>query len=139
MTNNEIFNSYSNQIVNVIDLETVTTAENGTGYFDGLMYLKNSFDTSDRARFTDRAGRLGIVLFTDMGNVVIFQRHTNSEEVFVTNVAPAFKNVVPNGALDKEYLEWLLNSVPTNRPTQIVNDIMKAVSIRTRADGKVLL
>jgi hypothetical protein len=124
----EVFESYTNRINNVLDADTVKDSANGTGYLDGLTRLKNTFEEGDRAKFTDEHGRVGVVLFTDFGNVVIFQRYKDNDYVFVSNVAPTFKNVVPCGALNSEFVEWMLNSIPTNRAQAIVDDVMKAAS-----------
>lgn len=125
-----VFETYTNRITESLTEEAVLAGENGTGYFDGLTSIqKPEGMEGDRAVFTDRYGRMGVVCFTDLGNVVIFQRHPE-KDIFVSNVAPAFRNVVENGAIGSESLEWYLNSVPTNRFQYIVEQMNAAIQIR---------
>ena len=126
-TINTIFDSYFDMIETTLADDVVQEGENGTGYFDGLTNLDG--EGLDRAKFTDRHGRKGVVLFTTLGNVVIFQRYRDGD-IFVSNVSPAFRSVVMNGAMGKEYLEWMLNSYPVNAAQTIVDTILKAAKVR---------
>lgn len=132
-----VFESYANRITNVLDLETVTDGANGTGYFDGLTSIDNPFEEGDCAKFTDQYGRVGVVLFTDFGNVVMFQRYKDNDYVFVSNTAPVFKNIIPDGALNSELVEWMLNSFSVNRAQSIIMDVVKAAAVRIRGQKVV--
>lgn len=55
---------------------------NGTGYMDGAIYAKT--DTLGLWAFTCPQGRKGLIIPTAVGNIVIFQRYTNSD-VLVCN------------------------------------------------------
>ena len=48
---------------------------NGTGYFDGLVDVP--FEGVGIRHFIDKANRVGLILPTKAGNLVMFQRYTN--------------------------------------------------------------
>ncbi len=111
----------------VLTAEQVLAAENGTGYFNGLMRMKAPASDVDRARFTDRHGRHGVVLFNKLGNVVFFQRYTDNDNVVVSNTPQAWTNVIPQGALTKSDVERILNTFnDVNYVNQIMEDITSA-------------
>ena len=51
--------------------------ENGTGYFDALAEVK--FEGTAVRNFIDPSNRIGIILPTDAGNLVIFQRFSDGQ------------------------------------------------------------
>ena len=57
---------------------------NGTGYYDNLTEV--SFDSTQVRHFIDQADRIGLILPTKAGNLVMFQRYTDgSNGVVVAN------------------------------------------------------
>ena len=66
-------------------IELTADHQNGTGYFDGLSRDKTIGKPGERFTFTAN-GRKGVVLCCASGNVVIFQRYTNREDVLCYHV-----------------------------------------------------
>jgi hypothetical protein len=98
-----VFVSDFAQITRELDADTVKAAENGTGYFDGLVHRDLGLEPGARAKFTDRHGRRGVVLATQLGNVVIFQRYIDDERTLVHNEPTELSNiVVRTGAMSTE-------------------------------------
>ena len=58
---------------------------NGTGYFDDLATDKEVGTAGERFTFTT-GGRKGVVLCCATGNVVIFQRYSNREDIHCYHV-----------------------------------------------------
>lgn len=72
---------------------------NGTGYFDGAVNEK--FESNAIVHFIDEANRIGLILPTQVGNLVLFQRYSNGGNGIATfNVAPALRSLV--GAMGLE-------------------------------------
>lgn len=112
--------------------KTVREAANGTGYFDGLMSRQPEGDETI-AKFKDHHGRIGFVLYTAVGNVVLFQRHAMDHSVWTSNVHHNLMGVIPNGALSVETVEHLIGACGTNPITMMVDRIIKAAHIRDLA------
>lgn len=66
-------------------IELTADHQNGTGYFDGLSKDKTIGEPGERFTFTAN-GRKGVVLCCATGNVVIFQRYKNREDVLCYHV-----------------------------------------------------
>jgi hypothetical protein len=89
------FNLDFDMIENTLSSEEVKAGENGTGYFDGLVHADFGLAVGQRAKFTDRHNRRGIVLITQVGNVVIFERYPDGAQgVLVHNEPRSLESVV---------------------------------------------
>lgn len=72
---------------------------NGTGYFDNAVNEK--FESNAIVHFTDETNRIGLILPTPVGNLVLFQRYSNGGNGIATfNVAPALRSLA--GAMGLE-------------------------------------
>ena len=94
---------------------------NGTGYFNALQQAKGLVKNGEFAKTVDNHGRRIIVLGTALGNVVIFERNSPSEEqrsqVLVTNCPTSLKHMLMlSGALTPDHLDSLIGSRPTASP-----------------------
>lgn len=66
-------------------IELTADHQNGTGYFDGLSRDKTIGKPGERFTFTAN-GRKGVVLCCASGNVVIFQRYSDREDILCYHV-----------------------------------------------------
>lgn len=80
-------------------IELTPDHQNGTGYFDGLSKDKTIGEPGERFTFTAK-GRKGVVLCCASGNVVIFQRYSDREDVLCYHVHSS------NGRSAGEYLSF---------------------------------
>jgi hypothetical protein len=137
-TPNELFYSYVVEIEHHLDAETVKAGSNGTGYFNGLTSIAPPSPQINRSRFMDEHDRQGVVFYTPVGNVVIFQRYTDhATGIYAYNTAPAFRSMLPNGALPLELLEWYMCGPTTipNRFQEIVKDMQKGLAALEKAEA----
>jgi hypothetical protein len=126
---------FADEVEHELTAEQVLEAENGTGYFDGFMHTDPPAPNVDRAKFTDRHGRHGVVLYNELGNVVIFQRFVDNLTVVVSNVPQAWKNVIPDGALNNCDVERILNPYDeVNYLNSIMKNVISAYLKRQRAN-----
>lgn len=129
MTTNKIkdtFEYFIDRIDNELDIgEIVQKMESYdySNYRNELVQLPNPFESGDMAKFKDKHGRVGVVFFTDIGNVVVFLTHS-----LVYMSARCFLNLMPNGPIEEDFLFWMKGDHRANRFQLILNDIMKATA-----------
>ena len=97
------------------DIDTVVEFKddwkNGTGYLDGAMRDATmiSGPHGSVVKFIDNFGRRAIAIKTRFGNVVIFQRYTDRDQVFAMNCPSRITAFLGfSGALDFSKLESLV-------------------------------
>ena len=91
--------------------------KNGTGYLNGLQNAKGLVEEGKFAKCIDDHGRKVLIVGTAVGNVVIFERFTSTEEqpcnVFVLNCPSVIKCLLGlSGNLGPEELDRLIGSSP---------------------------
>ena len=91
-------------------VEFKTSWANGTGYMDNAVHDK---EINEISKSIDTHGRRMILIPTLLGNVVIFERYTNSD-VIVSNEPLAIKKLVAgldvNTSLGEQELEFYLGT-----------------------------
>lgn len=119
------------RIDNVLDLSPRMLDRN----LNNLDNLPNPFEQGDVAKFTNKHGGLGIIFFTDLGNIVLFHRPTNND--FVMSAAEALGNIIPSGGPAKiDFVEWMMNGFRVNSAQEIINDILEAHYKKLAAQNK---
>lgn len=98
-----------------LDIEFNPDWSNGTGYYDKAVLSKVSPKLNPgEVRRCISAGannRKIILVGTRLGNVVIFQRYTNSDEVYVTNMHYAIASMTGiRGAVSEDQMNLLLSN-----------------------------
>lgn len=88
-----------NSIENVIEFKSEW--HNGTGYFDNLVYEEiQDLSVGDRFKTVDQNGRRIAGVVTPFGNVVVFERYSDSENGPVVNNTPTELNaIIRSGAM----------------------------------------
>jgi hypothetical protein len=94
------FDAWYNRIDTLLDFDP--RWKNGTGYFNGAMTV--GLANGNMAKATGDCGRRLIMIGTEHGTAVFFERYTIGHGPFVVvhNTASQFREEVPNGSLSVE-------------------------------------
>lgn len=121
-----VFNQLLSTIKFTLSPETVYAVESTNGRFDGLLSVRQ-IGIEDIAKFTDSKGRVGVVLFTPIGNVVIYQQDVRWGDRFMCDVAPALEDAIPRGLVYPDYIKWILAVRSPNRVRRAISTVHSAV------------
>jgi hypothetical protein len=103
------FDEEFNAITNSVLFDTKWN--NGTGYLNGAVHADLHLKSGDRAKTIDDFGRKVILIGTDFGNIVVFERHSNQSGIIVSNMPLELKRsgLMPrDGALGMDDLKTLI-------------------------------
>jgi len=84
---------------------------NGTGYFNNA--VKKPMDVGSVYKTFDDTGRRLLLIGTEHGTVVLFDRYTPGQgpSVIVSNTPRELRDLIPNGALDAESLDEIFDTL----------------------------
>ena len=102
------FNNLFDNISNVIEFKN--EFNNGTGYFNPAVKMIADIGAERTAKFTTPSGRKAVVIGTNKGNVIIFQRYNNYESIIVWNSTREVEQglAIDHTSLTRETFELLL-------------------------------
>lgn len=125
-----IFNELLSTVEQSLPAEAVSAVESRNGRFDGLLALRQIEQEDDVCKFTDSKGRVGVVLFSPVGNVVIYQQDVRWGDRFMCDVAGPLEDAIPRGLVYPDYIKWLLAVRGPNRIKRAISTVHTAMSRR---------
>lgn len=125
-----IFNELLGTVENSLSAEAVHAVESSNGRFDGLLALRQMEHDDDIYKFTDSKGRVGVVLFSPIGNVVIYQQDVRWGDRFMCDVAGALEDAIPRGLVYPDYIKWMLAVRGPNRVKRAIATVHTTMTRR---------
>ncbi len=142
-TPGEVFHYFFNQIMTSIDFNPAW--KNGTGYMDGLIHGPYApvLKPGEIHRCKDDMCRLMIIIGTPLGNFTVFQRYSESDDVFTYNTTREFTqaHLIDTGAVGFHDMKRILGDPDDALPRNIgewllrLNGLMKIACSLTLASN----
>jgi len=83
---------------------------NGTGYFDGAAKGENAplLAAGKKVGAVSTNGRRLIIMGAAFGNIVVFQRYNDNDNVFTVHRPNEFKHLIQEGSLSSDDIRFIL-------------------------------
>src|SRR5690606_14628710 len=105
--------------------------KNNTGYLDGLINADLDLKSGSVVKTVDDYNRKVIIVGTELGNVVVFERYTranDAESVVVVHNAPDhLRTLIPHGAMSEETFNMVVGYIGNPNIGQTIDRLVKGV------------
>ena len=109
------------EIIEQESAEMDTYRSGPTGYYENLVNHDLGLKPGQTGSFTDRYDRFVVVMATTVGNIIFFQRYTESVLPIAFNAPDSVGKVIPGGLEWETILHW--NGFNSNRFQLMIEEI----------------